>query len=109
MSTAVFHSSAASVDEAISMIGEAHMLCIIHHLSHKGMRFNELQRAVSGLNPTTLTDRLKKLEREGFVLRKEETVDRVSVLYELTEKGKAVLPIIRAIGKFADSYPTANS
>lgn len=92
------------IDNAISMIGDAHMLCIIHHLSNKEMRFNELQRAINGLNPTTLTDRLKRLEKEKFVVRKEETLDKVSVVYELTDKGRAILPVINEIAKFAKKF-----
>jgi DNA-binding HxlR family transcriptional regulator len=97
-------SNTNQIDNAIAMISDAHMLCIIHHLSSRAMRFNELQRAINGLNPTTLTDRLKRLEKEKILIRKEETVDKVSVVYELTVKGRAVLPIINEIGKFADTY-----
>ncbi len=68
------------------------------------MRFNELQRSINGLNPATLTSRLKKLEKEKIVRRLEETVDKISVVYELTEKGKGILPIIEKIETFADKY-----
>lgn len=97
-------SKSEEIDYAISMIAEAHMLCIIHHLSEKEMRFNEIQRSIKGLNPTTLSDRLKKLEKEGLVNRKEETLDKVSVVYELTPKGRDILPVIKEISKFAEKY-----
>ncbi len=93
------------IDNAINMIAEAHMLCVINHLSEKEMRFNELQREIGGLNPTTLSDRLKRLEKEGLVERKEETLDKVSVVYGLTPKGKAILPVINEIAKFAEKFP----
>ena len=96
---------AKMLDKAISMIGDAHLLCVIHHLGNKPMRFNELQRAINGLNPTTLTDRLKRLEKEKMIIRKEETLDKVSVVYQLSEKGKALLPVINEIGKFAQKFP----
>jgi DNA-binding HxlR family transcriptional regulator len=104
MSTTNYQLAASEIDNAIRMIGEAHMLCIINHLSNKSMRFNELQRAINGLNPTTLTDRLKRLEKNYFVVRKEETLDKVSVVYELTEKGRALVPVINEIAKFAKNY-----
>lgn len=90
--------------EATKLIGDAHILNIVSHLSEKGMRFNELQRAITDICPATLTDRLKKLEQEHIVSRKEETVDKVSVVYELTEKGVGILPVIKEIGKFADRF-----
>src|SRR5882757_10043327 len=104
MSTDQTQSNTKTLDEAIEMIGDAHILCIIHNLNNKSMRFNELQRAINGLNPTTLSDRLKRLEKQTLVIRKEETLDKVSVVYELTDKGRATLPIINAIGKFAADY-----
>lgn len=104
MSTVKQQSISRELNDAITLIGEAHILCIISNLGNKSMRFTELQRAIYGLNPTTLSDRLKKLEREKIINRQEETVDKVSVVYELTEKGKGILPIIKAFEKFADTF-----
>ena len=104
MSTPSLKNASQDIDNAISMVAEAHMLCIINHLSEKEMRFNEIQRSINGLNPTTLSDRLKRLEKDGFIERKEETLDKVSVVYELTNKGRAILPVINEISKFAEKY-----
>jgi DNA-binding HxlR family transcriptional regulator len=89
---------------AINLLGDAYILHIIEKLSTKGLRFNELQRSITDICPATLTDRLKKLEVEAIVIRREETVDKVSVVYELTQKGKGVLPIIKAINMFAKDF-----
>jgi DNA-binding HxlR family transcriptional regulator len=105
MSTPVLRSTSEEIDNAISMIAEAHVLCIINHLSEREMRFNEIQRSIKGLNPTTLSDRLKRLEKDGLVERKEETLDKVSVVYSLTEKGKALTPVINEIARFAEKFP----
>lgn len=102
MSTTKFKTS--EIDNAISMIAEAHMLCIINHLSEREMRFVEIQRSINGLNPATLSDRLKRLEKDELVNRKEETLDKVSVVYALTQKGRAILPVINEISKFAQKY-----
>lgn len=104
MSTSNHQTISKELNNAIAMIGDTHILCIISNLGNKGMRFNELQRSINGLNPTTLSDRLKKLEKEKIVSRQEETVDKVSVVYELTEKGRGILPIIKEIGKFAERF-----
>lgn len=90
--------------QAIKLIGDTYVLLIIRNLAKKGMRFNELQRSAADICPATLTDRLKKLEHEDIVSRKEETVDKVSVVYELTKKGQGILPIIKEIGKFSEKY-----
>lgn len=94
----------AELNNAIQVIGDTHILCIISNLGDKPMRFNELQRSINGLNPTTLSDRLKRLEKEKIINRQEETVDKTSVAYELTDKGRGILPIIKEIGIFAAKF-----
>src|SRR4051812_5315663 len=89
---------------AVNILGDAYTLHIVDKLSTKSLRFNELQRSITDICPATLTDRLKKLEMEKIVTRQEETVDKVSVVYELTPKGKGILPIIKAINKFAADF-----
>lgn len=92
------------VNNAIKMLGDDHILCIIGNLRDGGLRFNEIQRAINDINPTTLADRLKKLEHQGIVVRKEETLDKLSVVYELTEKGQGILPIVDEFGNFASKF-----
>jgi DNA-binding HxlR family transcriptional regulator len=74
------------------------------HLENGEQRFCGLQREMGDVNPVTLTNRLRKLEDQGIVKRKQETVDKVSVSYELTAKGKELLPVIKTFGAFAKKY-----
>jgi DNA-binding HxlR family transcriptional regulator len=92
------------VNKAIKLIGDDHILCIIANLNGRSLRFNELQRALDNINPVTLTDRLKKLEQEKVVVKEKETIDKLSVVYGLTEKGKGILPIVREFEKFAKKF-----
>ncbi len=92
------------LNNGIKMLGDAWILCIVGTLAKKEMRFNEIQRAIEGINPTTLADRLKKLENEKMIKRQEETVDKLSVVYSLTDKGKGILPTLREIQAFADKF-----
>lgn len=91
------------VNNAISILGDDHVLCIIASLRNGGMRFNELQRTLN-INPTTLSNRLDKLESDEILTKERETLDKMSVVYELTKKGFAVIPIIDQIEKFAEKY-----
>lgn len=92
------------LNSAIKLIGDDWILCIVGSLKAKELRFCELQRAVTGINPVTLTNRLKRLEKEKIIRRKEETLDKLSVVYELTEKGQGILPIIKEIDQFAKKF-----
>ena len=56
------------------------------------------------MNPVTLTNRLKTLEGEGFIDRKKEAIDKLSVSYLLTKKGRGMLPVLKKIESFAKQY-----
>lgn len=88
----------------LKILGDYWTLHIIQALSYHEKRFCELQRDLSFVSPTTLTSRLKKLTKLGLVNKKKETIDKLSVIYFLTEKGRGVLPILREIKKFAQKF-----
>jgi DNA-binding HxlR family transcriptional regulator len=69
-------------------------LLLIRDLSEGRSRFCELERSLAGISPRTLSLRLRALEEEGIVER--DTFPEVPprVEYQLTEKGRALLPII---------------
>ena len=92
------------LNNGIKMLGDVWILCIVGTLEKKEMRFNEIQRAIEGINPATLASRLKRLEREKMIKRQEETLNKLSVVYSLTDKGRGILPILREIQTFADKF-----
>jgi DNA-binding HxlR family transcriptional regulator len=85
----------------MKLLGDYWTLRIIDALRASEVRFCELQRSTDNLNPTTLTSRLKKLEAARLVSRSKDTVDKCSVTYSLTELGKEVLPVIKALDHFS--------
>lgn len=91
-------------ERLFKIIGDFWTLSIINSLKEKELRFCELQRAVNNLNPVTLTNRLKRLEKAGFITRKKESLDKLSVAYSLNKKGLALIPIINDIHVFANKF-----
>lgn len=90
--------------EGLKMLGDFWTLSIIDTLSSGEKRFCQIERELPNINPVTLTNRLKKLEQEKILMRYEETVDKLSVVYMLTDKGKGILPILRQIQIFSDKF-----
>lgn len=88
----------------LQMLGDFWSLSLIQTLSGGELRFSQLQRAVDGINPVTLTSRLKRLEENGLVKRQEETLDKLSVTYTLTDRGYGILPILKEIRHFSERY-----
>ncbi len=95
------HTNGKCPSESLKILGDFWTLQIIEALSFGCKRFSELQRTLEKNNPVTLTSRLKLLEKEGFIARAEETVDKLSVVYTLSDKGKGVLPILDQIRIFS--------
>ena len=77
---------------------------ILHDLSEGRRRFMELERACPGISPRTLSERLDMLERQGVVIRRSYPESPPRVEYELTEKGRALCPIIREMRKFGREW-----
>src|ERR1700757_1735716 len=77
---------------------------IVHDLSEGPRRFMELEHACPGISPRTLSERLALLERNGGLIRRRYPASPPRVEYELTEKGRALLPIIRQMRKFGRAW-----
>jgi DNA-binding HxlR family transcriptional regulator len=77
-------------------------LLIIRDLADSSLRFCELERSLEGISPRTLSLRLRALEDQGIVSRRTYPEVPPRVEYELTNKGKALAPLIedmRAYGR----------
>jgi DNA-binding HxlR family transcriptional regulator len=69
-------------------------LLVIRDLSEGRSRFCELERSLRGISPRTLSLRLRALEEEGIVERQTYPEVPPRVEYALTEKGRALVPLI---------------
>src|SRR6201990_616269 len=69
-------------------------LLIVRDLAEGRSRFCELERSLGGISPRTLSLRLRALEEEGVVHRTTYPEVPPRVEDALTEKGRALVPII---------------
>jgi DNA-binding HxlR family transcriptional regulator len=77
-------------------------LLVIRDLADGSRRFCELERSLEGISPRTLSLRLRALEEQGVVERATFPEVPPRVEYGLTEKGRALVPLIedmRAYGR----------
>ena len=71
------------------LIGGKWKLIILQILIFKGMkRFNELRRQIGGISQTMLTNQLRKLENDGFVIRKIYAEVPPRVEYSVTQRAR---------------------
>ena len=69
-------------------------LLVIRDLAEGRSRFCELERSLHGISPRTLSLRLRGLEEEGIVERQTFPEVPPRVEYALTDKGRALVPLI---------------
>ena len=69
-------------------------MLVIRDLAEGRSRFCELERSLHGISPRTLSLRLRALEEEGIVERQTFPEVPPRVEYALTDKGRALVPLI---------------
>jgi DNA-binding HxlR family transcriptional regulator len=79
-------------------------LLVIRDLSEGRSRFCELERSLRGISPRTLSLRLRALEEEGVVERHTYPEVPPRVEYALTEKGRALLPLIEDMRSYGREW-----
>lgn len=91
---------AASAD----ILGAKWTALLIYDLAAGTRRFRELEHSCAGISSRTLAERLRALERIGIVRRHSYPESPPRVEYELSEKGRDLLPIIDAMTAFGSSW-----
>ncbi|HBU14215.1 MAG TPA: transcriptional regulator [Gemmobacter sp.] len=60
-------------------------------------RFNTIRRMLEGVSQKSLTQTLRRLERNGLIERRVLTTSPVAVEYEMSELGRTLLPPFRTL------------
>jgi len=79
-------------------------LLLVRDLAEGRSRFCELERSLTGISPRTLSLRLRALEEEGIVERQTFAEVPPRVEYALTEKGRALIPIIDGMRAYGEAW-----
>jgi len=94
---------------AAEIIGRRWNPQVIRVLLHGPARFGELRERVPGISDNLLSERLKRLEAEGIVLRSVRGSRPVLIEYSLTESGAGLGKAIDALGEWAERFATEKS
>ena len=90
------------VERTATLLADHYVMMIVRDLVAGPKRFGDLQRA--GINPRTLSARLRHLLHEGFVRREPHRERPPRVVYRLTEKGQALLPLIDFLRAYGETW-----
>lgn len=97
----VFH---CPVEAALDVIGGKWKPLILWALGNTVMRFNELQKALPGVNTKMLTKQLRELEEDGVIRRTVYPEVPPRVEYAITDFGNTLIPILEALCTWGAHY-----
>ncbi|MEO6351363.1 MAG: helix-turn-helix domain-containing protein [Candidatus Limnocylindrales bacterium] len=87
----------SALDAALARVGDRWSFLVVESLLEGPRRFNELAAAVSGIAPNILTDRLRRLEREGVLIGRRYSERPQRMAYSLTEDGLELAGVLRLL------------
>jgi DNA-binding HxlR family transcriptional regulator len=85
------------VAHALGLVGERWSLLVVLELMHGPKRYTDLVEHLPGIGTNILADRLRDLEACGIVTRRKLPPPAASRVYELTDYGRALRPVIREL------------
>ncbi len=94
-----------SVAKALDVVGDRWALLIVRELAMRGpCRYSDLQEGLPGISTNLLADRLRELEQSDVVVRREPRPPVATPVFELTEHGRRLEPILRALMDWGIRY-----
>ena len=105
MPTSRSYADVCPIARALDVVGERWALLVVRELLLGPQRFSDLRRALSGASSNMLTDRLRELEGHGVLRRRTLPPPAGSCVYELTERGRELEPVLDALGMWGRGEP----
>jgi len=92
------------VAEASDIMGNKWTALLVMQLAKGSGRFSALEKALTGISPRTLSQRLDDLEHKKVITKKSYAQVPPRVEYQLTNKGKDLIPILKSMAAWGDKY-----
>jgi len=89
----------------MELLGERWAMLVLRELAYGPRRFSELKADLTGISANVLTQRLTELERRGLVRRTKLPPPASIQVYEATDWGLEVIPLIASLGRWAARSP----
>ena len=84
-------------------IADKWVLLILNVLEEETQHFNLLKKNIQGISPKVLSQKLKMLERDGFIERKIQNTSPIRVDYSLTFLGQNVAAMAFQLKEWAET------
>ncbi len=88
----------------LDLVGDRWTLLVLRELAFGPQRFTDLRSALPGIAANLLAERLRGLEAAGLIEQRELPPPAARTVYALTEQGREVRPLLRAVARFGLPY-----
>ena len=85
------------VELTVDVIGGRWRTVLLSHLKQGTHRYGELRRLTPGISEKMLTQRLRELEADGLISRRDLGTTPPHVEYDLTDEGRTLAPVLQAL------------
>lgn len=93
------------IARALDILGERWALLVVRELMFGPRRFGQLRAGLPETSPNVLAQRLRELEADGVVRRITLPAPASVPVYELTDRGRALGPILAELGRWGSATP----
>ena len=93
------------IARALDNVGERWALLVVRELLLGPKRFTDLRAGLPRVGPDILAERLRELERSGIVRHRRLDPPAAAQVYELTDRGRALEPVILELGRWGSTAP----
>ena len=107
MGTTRTYGDACGIPRALDRVGERWGLMIVRELLLGPKRFTDLKTGLPHASPNVLSERLRELELSGVVTRRTLPPPAAARVYELTDWGHELEPVLDALGRWGARAPLA--
>ncbi|MEU0203963.1 MULTISPECIES: helix-turn-helix domain-containing protein [unclassified Streptomyces] len=92
-----------SAARALDVVGDRWTLLIVRELLAGPRRYTDLHADLPGVSTDVLASRLRDMERDGLATRRRLPPPGAATVYELTPRGRELLPVLQALGEWGQS------
>ncbi|MGH9050505.1 MAG: winged helix-turn-helix transcriptional regulator [Acidimicrobiia bacterium] len=107
MATTRTYRDACAIARALDVVGARWALLVVRELLLGPLRFSELVRALPGASTNMLSDRLRELAEAGVIHRRRLPPPANTAVYELSDWGRELEPVVLALGAWGLRVPRA--
>ena len=99
------YGDACGIARALDILGERWALMTVRELLLGPKRFTDLRAGLPHASPNILSMRLRDLEEHGIIRKRKLPPPAASQVYELTERGQALEPVLLELGRWGTGVP----